>query len=216
MKGSKKIVGFAVIGVTQTLYLLYHGHILFYLFFPFLSAISGALWLKNDVENYFAVQTAVLLISYMLPNVAEIKYSNSHTDGSSAAFAVRYEDCSRPHLLLQSASPVSWFLADNTMHLRNATQYSQFRVIAFCENLKHPVVGPTVFIDAFTLRNWNDWKATAVGPEHQREVVPLVESKLQNAFYKNEARDRVIIILWAIWAGRTGWDLVLGNLYNNV
>jgi hypothetical protein len=204
-----KEAAFAAFGVAQAVYLLLHGHILFYIFYPFLGGLSLA---ACDTNWFFEVHSAALLTTYSLPNVAAVRYLSPHTNGSVASFDVTYEDCVRPRLILQSAAPVEWFLAGNTMHLKNATQFSQFRVIAFCENVKRPIIGSTVFIDDFSLRYCNTWKAEAADPEHARELVPLARGAreaTENPFYRYGFRDWVVVALWAVSAGRAGWDWLL-------
>jgi hypothetical protein len=204
---------FAALGVVQAAFLLYHGHNSFYILYWIFSIFSLA---AVNTPSFYTVHTGILLMAYATPNTVRVFIQQPFSDGHVASFDVMTVECYRPHLHLQSAVPVEWAVVSGsakrdatggTVQIGNATQFSAFRIVVFCENVKRPVASNEFYIDRFTVRQLEGrWYGTG-DAAHTKPVQQLGEPvPRENPFYSWQHRDVVVRALWVIFVGRVLWD----------
>jgi hypothetical protein len=193
---------FFLIGTAQTVYLLLHGHLMFYCMFPF-DAIGALTAITSPV--FYTVYSSALLLTYSLPMVTSVGFRDAHTNGKTASMRLSLEDCSQSRILIQSAAPVDWSIAGTSLQLHNVTQFAQFRVVVLCENKRTPVGSEVVFFDEFALRFQDTLKAFDRNHDHRIQVLaePIPS---ENPLYSYQHRDRMVPGMWAILGARLATD----------
>jgi len=194
---------FFVIGLAQTVYLLLHGHIIFYSMYSF-GALASLLAVTTPV--FYTAHTSALLLTHSLPLVTTVRLKDAHTNGRTASMRLFYEDCSRSRILVQSAAPVNWSVAGDSLQLHNVTQFAQLRVVLFCENYRKPVAGEVAFFDEFALHHPKE-DMSAVDRDHDHRIQVLEEPvPSQNPWYTYQQRDQLLPVMWAVLGARFGVD----------
>jgi hypothetical protein len=196
-------VFFFLIGLAQTVYLLLHGHLIFYTMYPF-GAFASLVAVRTPV--FYAVHSSVLLLTHSLPLVTTVQIKDARTNGMTASMRLFYEDCSQSRILVQSAVPVDWSVAGDSLQLHHVTQFAQFRVVVFCENNRRPVASDVAFFDEFALYHLKGGMR-AVDTSHDHRIQVLVDPvPTKNPWYTYQRRDRVLPVMWAILGARLATD----------
>jgi hypothetical protein len=196
-------VFFFLIGLAQTVYLLLHGHLIFYAMYPF-GAFASLVAVRNPV--FYTAHSFVLLLTHSLPLVTHVQIKDAHTNGMTASMRLSYEDCSRSRVLVQSAVPVDWSVAGDSLQLHHITQFAEFRVVVFCEKNRNPVASDAVFFDTFALHHSKEG-IRAVDTSHDHRIHVLADPiPSENPWYQYQRRDRVLPAMWAILGARLATD----------
>lgn len=192
---------FFLIGLAQTVYLLLHGHLVFYTFYP-IGAFASLLAFTTPV--FYTAHTSVLLLTHSLPLVTSVHFKDAHTNGITASMRLTYEDCWKPRVLVQSAAPLAWSVAGPSLQFENVTQFAEFRVVIFCENKRTPATSDVAFFDEFTL-NYLKEDTRAVDAKNDHRIQALTDPvPAENPWYAYtyRQRDRLLPVMWAILLSR--------------
>ncbi|KAJ3037006.1 hypothetical protein HDV00_002138 [Rhizophlyctis rosea] len=235
------IIIFLLLGTAQLILFFYYGHFLyrflasmiqFFILTTTFFVILAETGKWHDTKtafkvlnrctiyrHYYVFFTAVMLVMFFIfPGIAIVKVDGFVVaEGTNVRGRVYVpEDCSNPHVDLQSATPVNWTLTDSGIEILSIPPYTEFRVPAYCGDLQSVIASETYFSDGYSVRSTTPPgdMPVAANPDNQITVSRMeLVAKLpgDNPFYKAEPLRTILWSMFGIvmgkFVGRVGYDV---------
>ncbi|KAJ3042812.1 hypothetical protein HDV00_006633 [Rhizophlyctis rosea] len=213
---------FAILGIVQLVYFVYTGPrflICWYLpipivmiFVPFM-VLDDERWIEISGHFLYVIFTvALLLCHYLVPPTKSVSLTDIHIEGHRVSTVVRIgADCFNHHITVQSAQPIKWAVVGESLQLFDLPLFTDFRVLAYCENLEEVWASKTYFADGLTVRGATASLVSASSKSRPRvanrhELTAEIPST--NPYYNPYPKCTIINIMWVIVLVKIGLGFV--------